>query len=65
MKNPLLAFHHWMMTDWNGNVPKHFLTGSMSAYSWQWPVLAGFFLGIAVFVYIALAASGAITWFPF
>ena len=64
MKNPLLAAHRWMQTDWHGNVPEHFMTGSMSTYSWQWPVLACVFLGIAVFVYIALAASGAITWLP-
>ena len=65
MKNPLLAAHHWMMTDWHGNIPEHVFTGSMSAYSWQWPALAVCWLLIAVGMYVALAASGAITWLPF
>ena len=59
------AFNHWMMTDWHGNVPDHLLTGSMSAYSWQWPLLAAVWFGIVVFVYCMLAWQGSIPWLPF
>ena len=65
MKNPFLAFHHWMMTDWHGNVPEHFMSGNLNLELWQLQIFAAFMVGIAVLMYVALAAAGSMPWLPF
>jgi hypothetical protein len=59
------AFRWWMITDWEGNVPEHRITGNMSKYKWQWPVLAFGWLAIVVFTYVMLAIGGHVPWIPF
>ena len=40
------------------------MSGSLALAPWQVQLFAGMLLAIAVLVYVALAASGAITWLP-
>ena len=65
MKNPLLAVHHWLQTDIHGNVPDRFMSGNMHLETWQLQLFAVFMLGIAVVMYVALAAAGSMPWLPF
>jgi hypothetical protein len=62
----IAALNLWLSQDWHGNMPEHGpLSGSLKLEAWQLRIFAYMLLGIAAFVYIALAASGVITWLPF
>jgi hypothetical protein len=61
----IAALNLWLSQDWHGNIPKQGpMSGSLALAPWQLQLFAGLVLAISVFVYIALAASGAITWLP-
>jgi hypothetical protein len=65
MKKKIGAFNLWLSQDWHGNIPKQGpMSGSLALAPWQVQLFAGMLLAIAVLVYVALAASGAITWLP-
>ena len=60
----IAALNLWLSQDWHGNMPKHGpMSGNLALEPWQLQLFGVVVLGIVLFVYIALAASGAITWF--
>ena len=64
MKKKIGAFTLWLSQDWHGNIPANPMSGNLKLEPWQMQLFAAMLLGIAVLVYVALAAAGAITWLP-